>query len=58
MCKIAGRRLLYNTGDSAQCSVKTYRDWIGERREVYDGGDMCILMTYSCCCTAETNITL
>ena len=26
--------------------------------EEQEGGDMCILMADSCCCTAETNTTL
>ena len=34
--------------------------WVGVRgeREVQGGGDICILMTDSHCCTTETNITL
>ena len=30
----------------------------GGGREVKEGGDICILITDSCCCTAETNTTV
>ena len=30
--------------------------WSG--REAPEGGDICILIADSCCCTAETNVTL
>ena len=30
----------------------------GDGREAQEGGDVCILMTDSYCCTAETNTTL
>ena len=33
-------------------------DGVGGEREVQEGGDICILMTASHCCTPETNITL
>ena len=32
--------------------------WDGVGREAQKGGDICILMTDSCCCTVEINITL
>ena len=33
-------------------------DGVGGRREVQEGGNICILMSDSHCCMAETNITL
>ena len=30
----------------------------GVGKEVQEGEDICVLMTVSCCCVAETNITL
>ena len=33
-------------------------DGVGGGREVQEGGDICILMSDSHCCMAETNITL
>ena len=33
-------------------------DGMGGGREVQEGGDICILMADSYCCTAETNTTL
>ena len=32
--------------------------WAEELREVQEGGQVCVLMVDSCCCTAETNTTL
>ena len=46
-----------NIGSSAQCSVTTQRDGIGEI-EVQEGGDICLFMVDSHICTAETNTTL
>ena len=46
--------LLYSTGISAQCSVMTQRGAV-RGREAPEGGDMCILIANSPCCTAETN---
>ena len=31
---------------------------VGDRREVQDGGDICILVADSHCCMAETKTTL
>ena len=33
-------------------------DGVGGQREVQEGGDICITMTDSCCCMAETNTIL
>ena len=33
-------------------------DAVGGRREVQEGGNMCIPMADSCCCIAETNTVL
>ena len=32
--------------------------WGGGGREAHEGGDICLLIADSCCCTAETNTTL
>ena len=32
--------------------------WDGGRQEVQEGGDICIHIADSLCCTAETNMTL
>ena len=40
------------------CDVLEGRDGVGGRREVQEGGDICILMADSHCCMAETNIAL
>ena len=43
--QLAGGNLLYNTGNSTQCSVMTQRGEIGQRggRKVQEGGDICHL---------------
>ena len=54
--KIVSERMLCNTGSSPEL-LTTWRGgtwW----REISEGGDVCILMTYSCCCMEETNTTL
>ena len=55
MCKIdIIGKLLYITASSAWCFVMTL--WGG--REAQEGGDICIHVVDSLCCTAETNPTL
>ena len=49
--KIDSENLLYNTGNSTQCSAVTLMGRKSKRR-----GDICICMVHSLCCTAETNI--
>ena len=49
--RIAGGNLPYSTGSSAQCSVVT-------QMGVQEGGDSCIYIADSLCCTAETNTAL
>ena len=58
--KSSSRKLLYGTGDSAQCSGMTSRDGMGRGvgGDVQEGGDICIHLADSGCCTAETNTTL
>ena len=59
--QIASGDLLCSAGSSAWCSVVT---WIGgmgvgwSGKEVQEGGDICIHIADSLCCTAETNTTL
>ena len=33
-------------------------DGVGNRKEVQEGGDICVLLVDSRCCVAETNIAL
>jgi len=42
--------LLYDSGNSNQGSVPTQREWegVGGRREVQEGGDICIPMADPC----------
>ena len=48
---------IYGTESSVQCSVMTYGvGYMG--KEAQTGGDMCILIADSRCCTAEINTTL
>ena len=49
---------LYNTESPAWHSMVTQRGEKREGREAHKGGDICIIMTDLCCCTAETNTTL
>ena len=57
--KIASGTLLYNTGSSTVfCDNLEGWGWVGDRREVQEGRDICILISDSCCCTTETNTTL
>ena len=56
--QIATGKLLYNTGNSVQGSVMTYRAGMGAGREAQAGGDIHIQITDSHCCTAEANTTL
>ena len=51
--QIAGGKLLYSTGSSAQCSVMTNRGG----REAQEEGDICTHIADSLHCTAETNTT-
>ena len=53
-CKTDSEKLLCNTGSSAWCSV----GGMGSGRQVQEGGDICIHITDSLCCTAVTNTTL
>ena len=57
--QIVGGKLLYNARSSAQCSVMTQRNGMGESgREAWEAGDMCIFIDDSHCCKAETNTAL
>ena len=51
---MASGKPLYSTGNSARCSVETWR-WDG--RENREGGEMCIHIADSLHYTAETNTT-
>ena len=51
--QITNKNLLYNTENSTQYSVMTYMG-IESKKKV----DICICITDSLCCTAETNTTL
>ena len=51
--QITNKNLLYSTGNSIQHSVMTYMG-IENEKEL----DICICITDSLCCTAETNTTL
>ena len=57
---VGGNLWLHSTGTSAPCSVMMQMCGMGVwgRREVQEGGDICIHITDSLCCIAETNITL
>ena len=57
---IASVKQLYSSRCSAQGSVMTKRAGVGNQdgREAQEGGDICISMTDSHCCTAETNTIL
>ena len=55
----ASGNLLHSTGNSARCSVMTYKGGMGVGgREVQEGGDICIHVADSFPCTAETNTAL
>ena len=57
--QIASGKLLHSTGSSAQGSVMTQMDRMGVGgKKAREGGDICIYIADSCCCTAETNIIL
>ena len=51
---IGGGKLWCCIGSSVQCSVMTIRVRLGcGGREAQEGGEICILIPDSCCCTAE-----
>lgn len=57
--QITSRSLLCRTGNPALCSVAPWRGGtLGDRREVPEGGDLCILVADSHCCTVETGTAL
>ena len=56
--QITSEKLLYNTGSPAWSSVMIQRGRLGLGREAQEGGDICIPMADSRCCTAQTNTTL
>ena len=57
--QIMSRSLLCRTGNTALCSVATWRGGtLGARREVLEGGDLCILVADSHYCTVETGTAL
>ena len=39
---MAGEKSLYSTGSPVWCSVMTWRDGMGERREAREGGRECV----------------
>ena len=57
--EITGRKLLYRAGSSAQC-CDDLEGWDGGvgGREIQEGGDICIYIGDSLCCTAETYTAL
>ena len=55
---IAGEELLGSTGSPVWHCVMTWRDWMGEGREIWEGEDKCIIIVDSHCCMAETNTAL
>ena len=57
MGKIAGEKLLFNTGSPDWCSVMTWRGGVGEGRVAQKGRDVCVLRGDLHCCTEETNTT-
>ena len=58
MCKIGVGKLLYGTGSSDQCFVKTYMGGMGSGREAQNGWDTGMLIADACCCISETNTAL
>ena len=55
--ELAGGKLQCSTGSSAGC-CDDLEGWVGgSRREAHEGGDVCIHIADSLCCTAETNRT-
>ena len=54
---MAGEKLLYSTGRPVWCSVMTWRDGMGEGREILEGGHVCLIMA-DLPCVAETNTIL
>ena len=56
--QIAGEELLGSTGSPVWHSVRTWRDGMGEGREIWEGEDKCIMRVDSHCCMAETNTAL
>ena len=55
---MASGKLLRSTGSSVWCSVMTQWAGMGGGEEAQEGGDICIHMTGSQHCTAESNTTL
>jgi len=55
---IAGEELLGSTGSPVWHCVMTWRDGMGEGREIWEGEDKCIIIVDSHCCMAETNTAL
>lgn len=58
--QMPSRKLLHGAGTSAACSVTTSGAGLGEwgGGEIQEGGDICIPVVDSFCCTAEANATL
>ena len=57
---MASGNSLCDTGSSKPVLRDNLEGWagVGGRREVQEGGDICILLADSLCFMAETNITL
>ena len=53
MHKIVNKDLLYSTGNSTHYSIMTHMGKESKKRI-----DICVCITDSLCCTAETNTTL
>ena len=55
--QMASGKLLHSPGSLAQSVVMIWRVGLGCKREIQEGGDICIL-TANSPCTAETHTTL
>ena len=56
----ANGKLLYNTASPTLVLCDNLEGWdrVEGRRELQEGGDICISVADSCCCTAEANTIL
>ena len=60
MCKIASEKLLYGHRElnPVLCDNLEARDGVGDREEVQEEENLYVLVSDSCCCTAEANTIL
>ena len=58
MKQIAGGKMLYNHREFKPVFCDDLEWWDGGRREPQEGGDTCVCMVDSLCCTTVTNTTL